>query len=1077
VTPEENRILLAHAGGCGRCSQVLAELAVNEAEAAGEGLGWEEARIRSFAKELAGPPPKSFWRRLIEIVIPGPGFKLWPAVAAATAMLAIVGGGTAVSWQMGLFQPRPPFTLLARAATESPVSELRFPGAKSGGGVRRNRGEESALAAPESLLEANVRISRGLKKHPNQPEWLRAKAQAEFLSNHLDAARATLEKALDLAPNSPDLQQDLAMVWFESAQRQNEPADYAKAVELFSEVLKARPRDPVARFNRALAFEKIPAPQQALDDWQEFLQVESSGAYADQARQHIAKLQKEIQENGRGAKLEPGDPAVMELLEKGYATLPGDAGSRDKLTGLAIQFQKDYGDHWLSDLLAGAHSPQFGPAVTELCQASGANQAKAPGKAMAHGRTALRLFERAGNPAGQVRAQFEIVLGCHVSLDPCFPESRHLVAAAPTDRFPWLGVQANLELSNVGLIEESDDYVHTAWTVASANHLRSLELRAAAFEAARLSVTGAWSETFRICRDGLTRFWAGSYFPYRGYAFYAALSLAAQSMHDRELAEGLTKESITLLQRAGDRRFEAVERSSLAQFGLLAGEPAEAQKQFEAALRLFDQLPADKANERERALAIIGMARAEVRMGQSAVALRHLAGVGETALGIGEEGFAERYSLALSEAQSASGDARSAEASLDQFLQFGQQMLADFKQAGDRSTWAVDMDEPYRSAVRLELNAKRPGSGLAVWEWYRLARWGVRSVPNLSLAGTAAASPEQSGCGSAAGFVVSYLPFEDGMAVWTCDHGNLSYRWLGVPEHDLTRLARRFAAVCSDPASDRADLQRIGGEIYRLLVEPVIASWREDEPVFLELDGPLLLIPFEAIPMQVGGYLGDRFALTVSPGLLYRVSEETAPGDRHVLAVADPTLMPDLAARYGPLPEAREEATIAASLYPRSTMLTGQMAKSSAIRRELPSATVFHVGGHALATPERNGLLVADGLWGAAEIVDLDLRRCSLVVLAACSTGQLDSDPLFGPKSLVRGFVVAGARQVVASRWTVDSRATLELMKAFYGELQNGRSAVWAMHSAARRVRLGLHLDHPYYWAAYCLFGARDASV
>jgi len=230
--------------------------------------------------------------------------------------------------------------------------------------------------------------------------------------------------------------------------------------------------------------------------------------------------------------------------------------------------------------------------------------------------------------------------------------------------------------------------------------------------------------------------------------------------------------------------------------------------------------------------------------------------------------------------------------------------------------------------------------------------------------------------------------------------------------------------------------------------------------------------------MQVGGYLGDRFALAISPGLLYRVSEEAAPGgNRHVLAVAEPALSPDLAARYGPLPEAREEAAIAASLYPRSTMLTGTMAKSSAIRRELPSATVFHVGGHALATPERDGLLVADGLWGAAEIVDLDLRRCSLVVLAACSTGQVDSDPLFGPKSLVRGFVVAGARQVVASRWTVDSRATLELMRAFYGELQNGRSAAWAMHSAAQRVRLELRLDHPYYWAAYCLFGALDAPV
>ena len=89
-----------------------------------------------------------------------------------------------------------------------------------------------------------------------------------------------------------------------------------------------------------------------------------------------------------------------------------------------------------------------------------------------------------------------------------------------------------------------------------------------------------------------------------------------------------------------------------------------------------------------------------------------------------------------------------------------------------------------------------------------------------------------------------------------------------------------------------------------------------------------------------------------------------------------------------------------------------------------------------------------DGILTAEEIVSLDLRNTELVVLSACDTGLGPVAGGEGVMGLTRAFHLAGARNVVASLWKVDDRATAVLMRLFYHHLWTEKPPIEALRQA-----------------------------
>jgi CHAT domain-containing protein len=180
----------------------------------------------------------------------------------------------------------------------------------------------------------------------------------------------------------------------------------------------------------------------------------------------------------------------------------------------------------------------------------------------------------------------------------------------------------------------------------------------------------------------------------------------------------------------------------------------------------------------------------------------------------------------------------------------------------------------------------------------------------------------------------------------------------------------------------------------------------------------------------------------------------------------------------------RQEAEGITALAPEEKSLKAidfKANKPTATSVDLSQYRIVHFATHGLLNsqhPELSGIVLSlvdeqgqpqDGFLRLHEVYNLKLGA-DLVVLSACQTAlgkEVKGEGLVG---LTRGFMYAGAARVVASLWSVDDKATAELMKRFYqGVLGEGQRPVAALRAA--QMAMWKAKKAPYYWAAFVLQG------
>jgi hypothetical protein len=174
----------------------------------------------------------------------------------------------------------------------------------------------------------------------------------------------------------------------------------------------------------------------------------------------------------------------------------------------------------------------------------------------------------------------------------------------------------------------------------------------------------------------------------------------------------------------------------------------------------------------------------------------------------------------------------------------------------------------------------------------------------------------------------------------------------------------------------------------------------------------------------------------------------------------------------GDLPHAEAEARQVAEHF-GTTPLLGTAATKSAVLARLPHASHIHLATHAFfdpATPLESGIVLADGVLTAREVLQYRLRA-DVLVLSACDSGRVGS---LGGEELAgfsQAFLQAGVRSLLVSLWRVNDPATAALMQAFYTARQTGADKALALRQAMTEIQQDPRWSHPYYWGAFVLVG------
>ena len=318
----------------------------------------------------------------------------------------------------------------------------------------------------------------------------------------------------------------------------------------------------------------------------------------------------------------------------------------------------------------------------------------------------------------------------------------------------------------------------------------------------------------------------------------------------------------------------------------------------------------------------------------------------------------------------------------------------------------------------------------------------------------------------------------------------------------------------------RADTQLAGAvsQLSRLIVAPVAAGLGKRR-VLLVADGALQYVPFGMLPAP--GAQGERLILrheivTLPSATTLALQRQElagrAPAPRQIAVIADPVFgsrdertrgeSRPAAARsieheeesgvvvgrftIPRLPYTRQEADRILALAPGDgnlKLLDFGASRARVTDGRLAEYRYLHFATHGLLDSEQPGLSALvlslvdekgnaqDGFLRAHEIYNLQLPA-DLVVLSACQTGlgkEIRGEGLVG---LTRGFLYAGAARVVVSLWSVNDRATAELMTRFYRKmLREGAAPAAALRAAQIEMLRQPQWSAPYFWAPFVLQG------
>ena len=262
--------------------------------------------------------------------------------------------------------------------------------------------------------------------------------------------------------------------------------------------------------------------------------------------------------------------------------------------------------------------------------------------------------------------------------------------------------------------------------------------------------------------------------------------------------------------------------------------------------------------------------------------------------------------------------------------------------------------------------------------------------------------------------------------------------------------------------------------------------------LFSEMEKPLEKLNVKSIVVNASGilryvpmatlydgkkYLIEKYQVTNITGLdLIRLSKSNGArtiSDVKAAIFADPD---------GSLPSGRNEGQSIAQFFANKKLYLGDKASLAEFESMVGNVNFVHLATHAVLDPNEPGksyIQFADGKkWYYSDMMGFNIRNVDSIALSACETAVSEKSTGGEIEGMAYQLLKKSpSGSVLASFWKVDDTATAMLMGIYYKHVTDSIKTNHTLDrgGALREAQLNLlknpDTSHPYYWAAFTLFG------
>lgn len=274
------------------------------------------------------------------------------------------------------------------------------------------------------------------------------------------------------------------------------------------------------------------------------------------------------------------------------------------------------------------------------------------------------------------------------------------------------------------------------------------------------------------------------------------------------------------------------------------------------------------------------------------------------------------------------------------------------------------------------------------------------------------------------------------------------------------------------------DVEKKAQKLYSILFSDIEKALKKMDisKIVINASGILRYVPMATL-YDGKKYLIEKYQVTNITGLdLIRLSKNS--GTKTISNVkaaifADPD---------GSLPAGRKEGLNIAQFFENKKLYLGDKASLAEFESMVGNVNFVHLATHAVLDPNEPGksyIQFADGKkWYYSDMMGFNIQNVDSIALSACETAVSEKSTGGEIESMAYQLLKKSpSGSVLASFWKVDDTATAMLMGIYYKHVTDSIKTNHTLDrgGALREAQLNLlknpDTSHPYYWAAFTLFG------